>query len=204
MRGPLDARPVTGWVRHGRWSSTRHAARPLAQHVQRVALMAVLLGGTASGWLRADMRRCAGLLNPQEEALASLFESARGQRRRQPSCDPTLSAVARARAFDMAERGYFAHVTPEGEGANRIVSRAGYALPDYYGTQESANNIEVIASGEATAEEAWQLWMDSSRHKAQVLGTKAFYREQSDYGVGFAEVKGSRYRFYWVLISARR
>lgn len=103
----------------------------------------------------------------------------------------------------MAERGYFAHVTPEGEGANRIVSRAGYALPDPYGTKESANNIEAIASGKATADATWQVWMDSPRHKAQLLGTAPFYRDQSDYGVGFADVKGSRYRFFWVLIAAR-
>lgn len=187
--------------------------RPASLSARSVAT-AVLLSGTIVGPLaeRVDVEAsreqpaggCAGLLNRQEAELATRFESAPRQRRRHRRCDPVLTGVARAKALDMATRGYFSHVTPEGEGPNRLVRRAGYELPPLYHKGRKANNVEAIAAGYETAAAAWTSWVDSRRHRPQVLGLNAFHAAQSDYGVGFAEAPGSRYGYYWVLITATR
>lgn len=187
--------------------------RPGSLSARSVA-MTVLLSGTVVGPLaeRVDVEAsreqavgdCAGLLNRQETELAMRFETAPRQKRRHPRCNPMLTRVARAKALDMATRGYFSHITPEGEGPNRLVRRGGYQLPSLYNTGRKANNVEAIAAGYETAAEAWASWVDSRKHRSQVLGLNAFHAAQSDYGVGFAEAPGSRYGYYWVLITATR
>lgn len=144
------------------------------------------------------------MLTAQEAALARLYETSPRQRRRRVGCDPVLARVARIRALDMAARRYFNHVTPDGIGPNRLVEGAGFKLPQSYDSGRRANNVEVIAAGQDTAQAAWEAWMKSRRHRTQVLGTTDFFREQTDYGVGFASVPDSPYGTYWVLISARR
>lgn len=150
----------------------------------------------------AELSDCRDL-NREERALAEIFEHARGQRRRSVRCDPTLARVARAKATDLGVRRYFRHVTPDGDGPNRLVERAGYALPGVYSRKRNANNVEVIAAGDESAADAWQAWLKSSSHRTQVLGRERFFAEQTDYGVGFADVPGSEYGRYWVLITAR-
>lgn len=178
-------------------------------------LAAVILGTIACAPLRATAAAetsreasgataCAPVLTAEEAALARLYETSPRQRRRRMRCDPALARVARARAWDMGTRRYFKHINPDGEGPNRQVERAGYPLPPTYKTGRRANNVEVIAAGHDTAEEAWTAWVKSRHHRAHVLGTDEFFRDQTDYGVGYANVPGSRYGTYWVLISARR
>lgn len=150
-----------------------------------------------------ETEACRGLLNPEELALARLFEGDRDQRRPVRRCDPILTQVARARAADMARRRYVAHVTPDGDGPNVLVTRAGYRLPDFYTRKRKANNIEVIAAGDRSAADAWAGWLGSRRHRRQVLGLDRFFADQGDYGVGFVSVPGSPYGSYWVLIAAR-
>jgi uncharacterized protein YkwD len=147
---------------------------------------------------------CGQLLNAEEAVLARLYETSPRQRRRRMRCDPVLARVARAHAQDMGRRRYFKHVTPDGVGPNRLVERAGYRLPASYNDGRHGNNVEVIAAGHDTAEAAWQAWLKSRHHRPHVLGSSDFFSDQTDYGVGFASVPGSRFRTYWVLISARR
>lgn len=142
-------------------------------------------------------------LNEQEAALDELMRTAPDQRRKNMACNPTLSAVARARAVDMAQRGYFGHVNPDGHGPNYLVLEAGYDLPGEYSTAASANNIESIGAGAADAAGMWNAWMNSPTHLTHLLGHDAFYAAQTDYGVGFARVPGSRYQYYWVFISSK-
>lgn len=170
------------------------------------AVLASLLSG-ASGVIGVgghfDTAACDHLLNPRERSLARLFESDAGQRRPVRQCDPRLTQLARARAVDMATRGYVSHVTPEGDGPNRQVVRAGYELPRFYSQRRNANNVEVIAAGDETAEAAWRSWLKSRTHRRQVLGLTRFFADQEDYGVGYAENPRSKYEHYWVLIAAR-
>lgn len=145
---------------------------------------------TSSDNLTCEARITALLVNDSEQQRTSMIYS------------DILSRVARERALDMAERGYFNHTTPEGYGPNYLVRRAGYRLPVYYSTADNGNNIESIAAGYVTPESAWRGWMNSPGHKRHLRGEEPFYREQIEYGVGYAFKPGSEYRHYWVIIIA--
>jgi uncharacterized protein YkwD len=85
-------------------------------------------------------------------------------------CDG-LAALAKAHSCDMCDRGFFAHINPEGE-APPDRARLGHAgsytftpiVPDPY-----FRIAENIARGNSTAEQTMQQWMNSSGHRAQIL-----------------------------------
>jgi uncharacterized protein YkwD len=140
--------------------------------------------------------------NTQEQQIADMMRNHPQQKRPSLTCDPILAQVARARAEDMRDRDYFSHTNPDGYGPNYLVRQAGYPLPDFYGDDAAANNIESIAGGYPTAADAFQGWMDSPGHRAHILGEHDFYAAQIDYGIGYAA--GGSYGHYWVVITARR
>src|SRR4051794_31530622 len=63
-------------------------------------------------------RYADSLSTAREQELAEILTHDRGQQRPHLAWNPVLARVARERAWDMAVRGYFAHVTPEGVGSN--------------------------------------------------------------------------------------
>jgi len=138
-----------------------------------------------------------------EEQLAYLMKTSPGQKRRSLTQNPILAKVARERAYDMARRGYFDHVNPDGFGANYLLIQAGYSLGKGYSKGKSANSVESIACGGQNAADPWGDWMLSSGHRTHVLGLKGFYAEQTDYGIGHAYLAGSPYGHYWVVITAK-
>jgi len=138
----------------------------------------------------------------QEKEIASLARSHPGQGRPTMDCHPILAQVAGERALDMGVRYYFSHVNPDGYGPNYLVRRAGYKLPSWWGTDPEVNYIESIAGGYPTAADAWNGWLASPAHRRHVLGEIDFYAEQTNYGIGYAFVPGSKYGHYWVFISA--
>jgi len=140
----------------------------------------------------------------KEGELIDLIINDSLQQRKQMQINPILSRVARERAEDMASRGYFSHTNPDGKGANILVIDAGYNLPDFYGMLQDDNNIESIAAGFENADETLEQWIGSPGHREHVFGEISFYREQVDFGVGFAADPESPFRFYWVFISARQ
>ncbi len=93
----------------------------------------------------------------------------------------------RERARDMATRGYFNHVNPDGYGPNYLVRAAGYKLPDWYDKSDTANNVESIGGGYTGAHAVFQAWLSSEYHRIHVLGTVGFYAEQEEIGIGFYE-----------------
>lgn len=117
--------------------------------------------------------------------------------------DAILMQVARARAADMAQRGYVGHVDPEGHGPNWHVTRAGFVLPDYYHDTDDANNIESIAAGQATAREVVAGWQASEGHWKHVAGLTGTFRAQVLCGLGYAaNMHAERWGHWWVLITA--
>ncbi|MBC7227706.1 MAG: CAP domain-containing protein [Thermoflexales bacterium] len=142
-------------------------------------------------------------LSPQEAEVARYMIEHSEQQRPSLTCHPILARVARERAEDMARRGYFSHVTPEGYGPNYLVRQAGYVLPSYYDQAPDANNIESIAAGYPSASAVWNGWMNSSGHRTHLLGLHPFFAEQVEYGVGYAYLPGSPYGYYWVVITAK-
>jgi hypothetical protein len=116
--------------------------------------------------------------------------------------DPILCEVAQARAADLAQRRYFSHVNPDGFGPNRLLRTAGYTLPAAWGDGRRDNFVESISAGYTSADDTWRMWMNSSGHRTHLLGLKSIYREQTNYGIGVYVDPGSRYRCYWVIITA--
>ncbi|MEO6741280.1 MAG: CAP domain-containing protein [Chthoniobacteraceae bacterium] len=165
------------------------------------SILAALLG--ALMWCSGPQRAAAVELNAEEQQLAARLTGDRGQRRDRSRmhADPILTAVARARAEDMATRRYFSHVNPDGIGPNYLVRSAGYVLPSSWGSR-SGNFIESIGAGYATAEEAWTGWMNSSSHRTHLLASSSFYRDQVNFGIGSYSDPSSPYRRYWVIITA--
>jgi len=136
--------------------------------------------------------------SPSEAALILTMQDHPGQGRPTLIVHGTLMEVAEAHAADMAERGYFDHINPDGINANGRVIDAGYPLPYAY----DANSIESIAAGHQTVQEAWDAWMGSPPHRAHLLAEDDFFVDQVYVGVGHVFVEGSEYGHYWVVVTA--
>jgi len=124
------------------------------------------------------------------------------QKRTRLTLNPVLQRVARERAKDMAQRNYFSHTNPDGDGPNILLKRAGYRLPSWWGTARNANNIESISGGRSTARSAYDGWMNSPGHKKHVLAEIGFYAGQTVVAIGHYYDARSTYRHYWVFLSA--
>ncbi|HEX2079940.1 MAG TPA: CAP domain-containing protein [Longimicrobium sp.] len=181
--------------------------------IQRIAGLAIVLLGSGcvvyryvppTGDLTAAQRRWADSVSVLREAeLARILVEDAGQRRPRLVRNPVLDSVARARAWDMATRGYFDHVSPDGWGPNALVEAAGYRLPPEYDRRRTGNDIEAAAAGYGTARQAWGWFMRSPLHRTHLLGLDARGRAQTEFGVGYAWRPQSRYGHYWVVLIAR-
>jgi hypothetical protein len=139
----------------------------------------------------------------QEAEIGRMLENYPGQQRDRLVHNAILARTARQRAQDMGARNYFSHTDPDGLGANTLVTRAGFALPDFYDRAPAGNNIESIGAGYHSSAAAWAGWMNSPGHRTHLLGLQPFYRDQTEYGVGYAHVPGSQYGHYWVVLIAK-
>ncbi len=74
-----------------------------------------------------------------------------------------LDAVARAHSLDMAERGFFAHVTPDGANPVDRIQRAGVA-----GFTLAAENLGVTDRGDPV-HEIVRAWLASPDHRQNLL-----------------------------------
>ncbi len=77
--------------------------------------------------------------------------------------NPTLTAIAQAKADDMAQKGYFAHTSPDGHDPWYWFAQGGYQFT-YAG-----ENLAVDFSDSADVEEAW---MNSPTHRANLLNSR--------------------------------
>lgn len=184
--------------------------RPLVRSLT-VLLTAALASGCIvyryvppAGEPTAAQRRWADSLSSVREAdLARILVQEPGQRRPRLTRNPVLDSVARARAWDMARRGYFSHVNPDGLGPNRLVEAAGYRLSPEYDRRPTGNDIETAAAGYGTARQAWGWFMRSPPHRAHLLGLDARGLAQTEFGIGYAWRPQTRYGHYWVVLIAR-
>lgn len=141
-------------------------------------------------------------MSSQEAELMSLIIGHSAQQRGTLSCHPLLHQVARERANDMAIRDYFGHVNPDGYGPNYLVHQAGFPLKSLYLSSNDANYIESIAGGSKTAQQTFELFLDSPSHREHLLGNHDFYRTQNYIGVGLVHDNDSTFRHYWVVLIA--
>lgn len=146
----------------------------------------------------------AGIFTPQEQGIANALLNDPGQKRNKSTmqADATLTAIARARAKDMATRRFFDHVNPSGIGPNYAVRSAGYPLPLWWGNSRTDNNVESISAGYPTAAAAWAALLASPAHRNHLLAVDSFYQDQTSYGVGYYYDESSPYWSYFVVITA--
>ena len=88
--------------------------------------------------------------------------------------NPVLAEAARGKAEDMAQKGYFAHTSPEGTTPWSWFKKAGYRY------RYAGENLAVYFS------DSWDVhtaWMDSAGHRANILSGK--FTE-----IGIAAAKG--------------
>ncbi|MGJ8695516.1 MAG: CAP domain-containing protein [Verrucomicrobiaceae bacterium] len=140
--------------------------------------------------------------NPQERALIGLIRAHPKQKRAELIYDVRLAAAARDKAQDMAVQGYFAHEDLDGTGPNFRVLATGYRLPTVFRAFKKSNQIESIVAGNGGAVETMKQLMKSGAHKSHVLATGPFYRDQVYYGTGYFHYPNSKYRHYWVVLTA--
>jgi len=95
----------------------------------------------------------------------------------------TLAEVSRDHSADMACFRYASHYGRDGSNPGTRMRAKGYAWT-YFG--------ENIAGGYGSPERAVEGWMSSPHHRANILNPKF-----TQIGVGFAELEGSPYHWYW-------
>ena len=121
---------------------------------------------------------CDGL--GEADAVVCEVNRARGERGLEPLLrDRRLHRAAAAHARDMTARGYFSHVTPEGQRLSDRLRRAGYI------TGRVAWRVgETLAWGRgrmATPAATVAAWMRSPTHRRLILG------RYDEIGVGVAD-----------------
>ncbi len=141
-------------------------------------------------------------LTATETALFKMISQHPLQDRARMKLDPILCEVARKRAKDMATHSYFGHIDRLGRGPNRLVTRAGFALPSYYDLSKSGNNIESIVATPGGTSQAFNLWLASPAHRVHVLGEALFYQNQKAIGVGIYQDDDESGQTYYVFLSA--
>ena len=119
-----------------------------------------------------------------------------------------LGRVANAKALDMANRNYFAHVDPDGNGINIKISEAGYQLNAGFLSTKSQNNFESLSAGRADMLDAIKsLIIDQGvnppGHRQHLLGIEPFWANCYDIGIGFAQNSASDYKTYCCVIIAK-
>jgi len=106
------------------------------------------------------------------------------------SVDGRVAAVARARSVDMATKNYFSHTQPDGRKVFDLLTAAGIAWASA-GEILAWNQWPTLADSAVAARNAW---LDSSSHRAVLLGTG-----YNAVGVG-AAVNSATGKTYWTAV----
>ena len=100
--------------------------------------------------------------------------------------DPRVAAAAQAHSADMAARNLMTHTGSDGSNAGDRLLRAGF---DWRAWGEN------VAAGMTSVQSAFDAWMGSSGHRAQILGGFTV--------IGLGASLGSSGNIYWTLDFAR-
>lgn len=123
--------------------------------------------------------------------------------------DSVLMRVAYQKAYDMAEKNYFDHVSKEGLGINHMIHAAGYTLEERWLGKKTFNSFESIAAGYTTGiENINTLILDKGEnppgHRQHLLGMTDFWDKCVDVGAALVHNPKSKYKYYFVIIIAFR
>lgn len=124
------------------------------------------------------------LPDSQEVKTGAIYNYMRESGREYLVRDKRLDQIAKLRCEDMAHRGYFAHVTPEGKFANKILRDEGWILPSFY--PDDRNNVESLSgAGTGNPKQHWEGLIGSEHHRDHVLGLNSFWRSHRYVGIGY-------------------
>ncbi|MFE7783266.1 CAP domain-containing protein [Streptomyces nigrescens] len=94
--------------------------------------------------------------------------------------DPRMDKAARLHSQDMAAHSHYSHTSTDGKGPKERMEAQGYQ-------DASAENIDAWPT---TPQGAFDAWMDSPGHRANILGCKSK-------GTGIGVALGGKHRAYW-------
>jgi uncharacterized protein YkwD len=116
--------------------------------------------------------------------LLALVNAARRQNgRRELSLDSRLNAAASAHSIDQARRRTMSHTGGDCSSFDQRITRAGYRW---------SRAAENVAMGQTSAQSVFNAWMNSSGHRANILGDLVH--------MGAAFATGSDGRMYWTQV----
>jgi len=87
-----------------------------------------------------------------------------------------------------------------GDCVNRTVGRY-CRLPAEY--PENGNSIESLVAGVRDPIKALEFLLSSPAHADHLLGRNDFFRSQFRCGIGFMEIPGTEYTFYYVILISK-
>lgn len=153
-----------------------HPARHLFSIVGLTLWVAIIVGGFfAAAYYVTSILTGGNMAAVISAALVELTNEDRAKEELGTlSVNPLLVAAAQAKADDMAAKGYFAHVTPDGYQPWHFIQEAGYEY------SSAGENLAVNFSDSENVEDAW---MNSPTHRANILNAK--FTE-----IGIATAKG--------------
>lgn len=100
------------------------------------------------------------------------------------AADVELSKAARYKSAEMRDKNYFSHTSPTYGGPSSMMRSFGI---------NCKSTAENIAAGQRTAEEVVQSWMNSPKHRENILGASYTH-------IGFGYAAGGDYGHYWTQI----
>ncbi|KAF4131473.1 Cysteine-rich secretory protein family [Phytophthora infestans] len=101
-----------------------------------------------------------------------------------PLCMNTkLQNAAQGHSNDMAAKDYMSHTGSDGSKMSQRIQRAGY---------DRTASGENVAAGHTTVQEVMTAWMNSPRHRDNILRKKF-----TMFGCGYAYSESSTYKHYW-------
>lgn len=143
-------------------------------------------GGSTPAFALTNCTVTSDSLDSQEQAFLSILNSYRAQNGAAAlSVSPNLNRAAAWMAEDLGGNGYFSHTDSLGRSPTTRAQNCGYA----------SGAGENIAAGTSldTAQEAFDLWRNSSGHNANMLNGS-----YNVIGIARANIPGSPYGWYWV------
>ncbi len=136
----------------------------------------------------------------QAAEFARLLSADARQQRKVLRCNLALVQAAQVRAESLAKLGYFAHCDPSGVCPNAVAIASGCRLPSWYPVNK--NSIESLSAGLRHTKDAFDSLARSVDHARHIFGEVDFFRDQTEVGIAYVEVSGSRYTYYWVVMTA--
>jgi uncharacterized protein YkwD len=187
---------MASWRERGdtTWKSLVHAgSRDLgvgAAVLDDVPLYVFLLGMSQDDFLADRALHYRDLGEMRRRMLQAVNAERRSRSLPMLAPNPRLDRVAQAYADDMLKRSHYGHVDPEGLTVRERAYAGGYDLRFV---------AENLASGQPTVEEVMEGWMNSEKHRDNILSK--IYTEA---GFGLSIGRNRRgYQIIWVQVFGR-